>query len=385
MNVQTLGRIVMNKKLIISLFIIINCLSYSKVLAYEEMRIIQTTGEVIEVSEALLAEGIQLREQYVLVRILKEDFKGEIISLENPLLTYPWPDIKLFPGDKVVLRIQASSKGIEDIQIIDFGRSNFIYILVGCYAFLLILIGGLRGLRAITALAVTGFILAFFLLPLLLEGKSPIIITSSILIGITLVTMPIISGINSKTWAATFGTIIGVVTAGLIAYISGEMIHLTGFLDEHAQNLMYFLEYQIDLRGLLFSGIIIGALGATMDVGMSIASAIEEIKLANPYISPFNLFRAGINVGRDILGTMTNTLILAYVGSALPLLLFLMTLENTYIGRINSEFVATEAIRALSGSIGLTFTVPVTSFLCVILLDRNGKDKRKTQNRVGGR
>lgn len=369
----------MLKKFLIIFFliIVIKCLTYSKVMAIEEMRIVQTTGEVLEVSEIFPLEGIQLRGQHVLVAILKGELKGQSITLQNPLLTSPWPEIKLKPGDKVILNIQYSTMGIENIQIVDFGRSNLIYILIVCYACLLILIGGLRGLRAITALAVTGYILAYFLLPLLLEGKSPIIITSSILIGITLVTMPIISGINSKTWAATFGTIIGVVTAGLIAYISGELIHLTGFLDEHAQNLMYFLEYKVDLRGLLFSGIIIGALGATMDVGMSIASAIEEIKLANPYISPFNLFRAGINVGRDILGTMTNTLILAYVGSALPMLLFLMTLENTYIGRINSEFVATEAIRALSGSIGLTLTVPVTSFLSVIFFSRIENHKRK--------
>jgi uncharacterized membrane protein len=111
---------------------------------------------------------------------------------------------------------------------------------------------------------------------------------------------------------------------------------------------------------------IIGALGATMDVGMSIASSIEEVKRANPRLSIIKLFQAGMNVGRDTMGTMANTLILAYVGSSLPMLLLLIASETSGIRISNSEFVATEVVRALSGSIGLTFTIPITSLISAV-------------------
>jgi uncharacterized membrane protein len=141
--------------------------------------------------------------------------------------------------------------------------------------------------------------------------------------------------------------------------------------DEEAQQLLFVPNLgNLDLKGLLFSGMIIGAIGATMDVGMSIASSIEEVWKTNPRISSLKLFWAGLNVGRDVMGTMANTLILAYVGSSLPILLLFMAERTSSIVIINSELVSTEVVRAISGTIGLLFTVPITSLFASFLAEK---------------
>lgn len=163
-----------------------------------------------------------------------------------------------------------------------------------------------------------------------------------------------------------------------MAYITGSATQLTGFSDEEMQALL-FIPQQIsyDYRGILFSGMIIGALGAVMDVGMSIASAIEEIKLANPGLGTLALIRAGMNVGRDIMGTMANTLILAYTGGAIPLMLVFMAYQTPLIRIINLDLIATEVVRALTGSIGLIVAVPITSLAAGILFGKYGPAYRR--------
>lgn len=305
--------------------------------------------------------------QLVTVRILSGEYSGNIIQLNNSLLINPWPNIQLKDGDWVVLTLEEREGRITNAYISDYGRSNSIYILIGSYFLLLIMIGGRKGVKAIVALSITCLVLILILLPLLLKGHNPLFLTIIILAVITLITMPIIGGLNIKTWSATLGTICGVIIAGVIAFSVGTIFHLTGFIDDGAQDLLFIHGLgTLDLKGLLFAGMIIGALGATMDVGMSIASSIEEVKRANPRLSIIKLFQAGMNVGRDTMGTMANTLILAYVGSSLPMLLLLIASETSGIRISNSEFVATEVVRALSGSIGLTFTIPITSLISAV-------------------
>ena len=132
-------------------------------------------------------------------------------------------------------------------------------------------------------------------------------------------------------------------------------------------------EVNFDFRSLLFSGIILGSLGAVMDVGMSISSAIEEIYNANSNITRKDLFTSGMNVGKDIMGTMTNTLILAYTGSSIPILLLFMAYETSMIKILNLDIIATEVIRSLAGSIGLVLTIPLTAFIASVLIKKDNK------------
>jgi uncharacterized membrane protein len=178
---------------------------------------------------------------------------------------------------------------------------------------------------------------------------------------ITALSLVLISGWKRKTLAAILGIIGGTTCAGLLAFIFGHAAHLTGLGSQEAQMLGYIQDYKLDFQGILFASMLFGALGAVMDVGISIASAIEEVYLANPLVTPRDLFKAGMNVGKDIMGTMTNTLILAYTGSSLPLLLILVGYKSSFVKVINLDLIASEIIRALTGSLGLFIAIPLTA------------------------
>ena len=157
------------------------------------------------------------------------------------------------------------------------------------------------------------------------------------------------------------GTIGGVIIAGLFAYSAGKILMLTGLGNEDAQLLAFIPQHRkIDYQGLLFAGIVIGALGAVMDVAMSISSAMWEIISVSPGISKKQLIQSGMNIGRDIIGSMSNTLILAYVSTSIPVLLLFILFSNGFTEIINLELLASEVLRAVAGSIGLICTIPIT-------------------------
>ena len=151
--------------------------------------------------------------------------------------------------------------------------------------------------------------------------------------------------------------------AGWLAYTFGDLAQLSGLATEEERMLMYVDNINFDMRGLLFAGILIGAVGAIMDVTMSVASAISEVKRANPDMKTTELIAAGMSVGRDIMGTMANTLILAYTGGALPFMLLFMVYEMEPLRIVNWELIVTEIIRALVGSIALVISVPITAVI----------------------
>jgi len=187
---------------------------------------------------------------------------------------------------------------------------------------------------------------------------------------VSLIVFRIVGGKTVKSLAAAIGTLLGVTIAGLLAWIVGNMMHMSGMSSEESRILLYSMDMKIDFQGLLFASILIGALGAIMDVGMSIASAIDEVRKVHPEANLKNLFQAGMNVGRDVMGTMSNTLILAYTGSALPLLLLLIANNISLAKIINSEMIAVEILRALAGSIGLVLCIPITAIVSAFIYSK---------------
>jgi uncharacterized membrane protein len=205
------------------------------------------------------------------------------------------------------------------------------------------------------------------MLPLLLQGKDPIFVAVISAVVIIVPTLLTIGGINSKSIASIIGTGFGVITSGILALWIGKIAHLTGFSSEESKILIY-MDSDINIRGLLFAGIIIGSLGAITDVCMSISSAISEMKQLNRSLGCSEMFQAGLNVGRDIMGTMSNTLLLAYVGGSIPLLLVLLGAELPWIRIINMDMIVTEFVSGLAGSIGLIISIPVTACFASILM-----------------
>ncbi|AZV59097.1 YibE/F family protein [Clostridium sp. AWRP] len=244
---------------------------------------------------------------------------------------------------------------------------------------LLIAIGGLKGFKSVITLAITGIVVIKVLIPLILQGFNPMIVSIAICIFVTIVNLLIISGKNEKTLAAIIGTSGGVLIAGAIAFFSNSIMRLNGLTDDQMQSIIYTSQNaNFNFSGLLFAGIIMGALGAVMDVSMSIASSIMEIKEVKPDMTMKELVKSGMNVGKDIMGTMANTLILAYVGGAMYIMIMISSYSySTAISTaLDQDIIASEVLKALAGSIGLIFAVPITAVITAFLIKLN-KSKEK--------
>ncbi|NPV44474.1 MAG: YibE/F family protein [Firmicutes bacterium] len=312
--------------------------------------------------------GFFEEEKLVRLKILTGRFKGKFIDTVYYTVSNPAYDIQFNEGDKVFVELQLRGDEIANSYITELVRDDLLIFLTVGFILSIILIGGLKGIKSVLTLGLTVLMILKVLLPSLLKGHNPIMLAIIVSAVVTAITMLIISGFNRKTLAAVLGTVGGVMIAGFLAFYIGNAIKLTGMTGEEAQMLFYIPQgVKFDYRGLLFAGIIIGALGAVMDVGMSIASSMAEVKKANPDMSTPDLIKSGMNVGKDIMGTMSNTLILAYTGGALPLLILFLAYELPLVEIVNLDIIATEIVRALSGSIGLVLSIPITALLAGLL------------------
>lgn len=359
----------------VKVFLLILAIVFTSSLIFAEDYIesIVEKGIVLEAEEPHGEEGLYegIKVQRLKVKITSGKYKNQVFDIENHLSDNPVYDILPKKGDRVVVTIDEID-GEFEVNISDFQRANYIIYLIIFFIIIILLIGKTKGLKAIISLLLIVLSIFYILLPQILKGADPIPISIFIAIGVTIITIFMVSGFNYKSLTAILGTSIGVIIAGLIAYYIGHKAYLTGLSSEEATMLMYIPQnIEFNFKNLLFAGIILGALGAVMDVGMSIASSIEEVHMANPKLSTKELFKAGMNVGKDVMGTMTNTLILAYTGSSIPLLLLFMAYDIPLIEIMNLDLIATEAVRSLAGSIGLVLTIPVTAALGSILVKKS--------------
>lgn len=327
-------------------------------------------GRVLSVEDFKPDDEFATLKQEAEVQLTSGPFEGEEVFISN---TYaegdPYLNIYLEEGMEILLVASTDGGELKEIYLHDVARDTGLLYLLGLFVILLLLVGRKQGLKTIVTLVFTGLVLVKIMLPLLLQGYEPIPVATLSAIGIIIFSLLVIGGFNAKSFSAIIGTVCGVAAAGVIALWIGEISYLTGFSDEEAQ-MLYFMEESINIRGLLFAGIIIGSLGAVTDVGMSVASAAAEIKQANKRISTLELTRGAFNVGRDIMGTMANTLVLAYVGGAIPLLLLFMGYEMHWLKIVNLDLIATEFVRGMAGSIGLIIAIPVTAVVSAFMMGK---------------
>ncbi len=279
-------------------------------------------------------------------------------------------------GDKVYVYTIFEDNKITNTAIDYRNNNGYIILILLIYAGAIVLIGGVKGIKALVSLILTILSIFYIVLPRILAGDNPLVITILTSIVITLLTIFIIAGFNKKAIAAIIGTTGGIIVAGLFAIIFGNLMDLTGVTEDVGEmvgavnNLGSF-----DFRGILFSGIIIGALGACMDVGMSIASALYELICENENLSVGKMIKAGMNIGKDMMGTMTNTLILAYTGGAIITIMIFMIMNLQVYEVVNKEMILEELLRAIAGSFGLIITIPITTVAASALMGRK-KNKR---------
>jgi uncharacterized membrane protein len=348
---------------------------------YNQPNIVE--GQVISVikDEVTIHEtsggDYRLRQQLLKVKILEGEYKNQLMEVYNNIDEMLAINIIIEEGDRVLLAIFDDAYGFE-VQIYDLKRDNALYWLTGIFIVFMLVIGRFKGLKSLVSLLITLYAIIGIFLPRVLKGDPPLLLASVIAIIVTFISIALISGINRKSVAAIIGTSIGVICAGLLALFFGKMAHLSGVSTSEAQMLMYIPQgVDFDFTGLLFAGILLGTLGAVMDVCMSIASSITEIFEANPKLSMKNLFVSGMNIGKDVMGTMSNTLILAYVGSSLHLMLLFLAYEMPFKELANNDLIATEIVRSLTGTIGLILSVPITAFVAAFLVKKT-KHRQET-------
>ena len=276
-------------------------------------------------------------------------------------------------GDKVYLTID---ERMEEpvVYVSGIQRHTSLLMLFGIFLVSILIVGTKQGLKTILSLVLTIGLVFFFALPRIINGASPLLIAILISTVITIVTYVIISGFNKKTLASILGTVGGLLVSAFIVLIFGKMARLSG-LNEESMYLAFLPQgTKFDLVEIIFAGIIIGALGACMDISMSIASALEEIKKESPEATRGALFRAGMNIGKDVMGTNTNTLILAYVGSSLTILILYMAYGMSFSEIADVEMVSEAIIRSLAGSIGIIGVIPLTAFVSSQLYTLGSKE-----------
>ncbi|MGH9553576.1 MAG: YibE/F family protein, partial [Terriglobales bacterium] len=306
--------------------------------------------------------------QNVRLEILEGSLKGMTVTVTNNITDNPAFNVLVKPGQEVVLSISTENGKKPEVNIADYHRAPSLVWLAVVFLAAFLFFGGKTGLKSLAGLVTTVLLIGLVLLPSSLHGFNPLLTAVFICLVSIATSMFFVAGFSRKALAAVLGTVGGVIIAGIAAHLVIVCAPLTGLSSEEAQILRASMLNQppIFYSGLLAAGMLIGALGVIMDVGVSIASAVVEVAKADRTMTSAALYQAGMNVGRDIMGTMTNTLILAYTGTALPLLLLASQVASVKL--LNLDLVATEIASALSGSLGLVCTIPLTAFAAAKLM-----------------
>lgn len=296
--------------------------------------------------------------------VKKINFQGEDTMPEYA--KYKKGDVIYIGFNEVELRNEVDAY----ISMYDVDNTPGLILIGILFVAIIVGVGHLRGALSLLSLGLTIVMIFFIFIPLTLKGVSPLFSTVAISTASVLVTIPIITGRTKKSLAAIGGATSGVVIATFIAIICGATMHLAGIITDDMMKVFYMAEHEIDLKDLALSGMIIAALGAIMDVAVSIASATAELYQANPDLPAKTAFKSAMNVGRDILGSMVNTLILAYIGSSLSLVLIISMKFNAQMPMamiFSHNHVLIELIKSFVGTAGMFLSIPATAFLAVKL------------------
>lgn len=318
-------------------------------------------------------EDLRLGTQNIYVELDSGEFKGEELAVINYLSAYANIDLK--EGSRIIVRLDYDAQGNPYVaSVSNYDRGGVLIGLTSVFVGLLVILGGKKGVAAVVGLFFTVICIWFFLIPLLQRGF-PTIPAAIILVAITTaVSLLLLNGFSLKTFCAVSGCIGGVAIAGMAAGMAGILTPINGFNMAEAEDLVLRTgDTGFKISGLLISGILISSLGAVMDVALTITSAVFELHAMNPTANRKRLFQSGINIGRDAMGTMANTLILAFAGSSLNILILFRIFGYPNLQIFNSDMMSIELIQGLAGSIGIVMTVPLVAALSAAICEKESK------------
>ncbi|MCP4143563.1 MAG: YibE/F family protein [Chloroflexi bacterium] len=319
--------------------------------------------QILEEGEIALGDNPLQLYQILRVKPLEGKYEGVELEIDNGTRQVRYDDIHLAPGDELLIAVTVAPDGTLNAYFVDYIRSHLLLLLVGIFVVAILAMAGRKGLGSLLGLAFSLLVVIGYIIPHILDGEDPVrvsIIGAAILLSVTLY---LTYGWTMKTHAAVLSMIFSLIITGSLAWIFVSATKLTGSGDENALFLVQMANSSINLRGLLLGGIIIGALGVLDDLVITQASALFEIHDANPNLGLRALYKRATNIGQDHVAATVNTLVMAYAGTALPMLLVFSMSKGDFGYLVNFSFVAEEVVRTLVGSLGLIAAVPITTII----------------------
>lgn len=336
---------------------------------YEKATVVSILSDDAQISE--IFEDNYVGSQSLLIEVTSGQYKGSTMSAINYLGALYGTHLK--EGDSIVVAIYTSDGAVNNITVYEYNRTIPVLIILGLFVLITVLIGKDRGAQSLLGLFITVICLIYILIPLLMKGFPTLLTTFFICVYVAFFSFILLGGVNKKTMCACIGTISGLALAVLFGLFAQSIIKVHGMrMGDYVDALLQLKQAGIPLklRGLLIAGTMISALGAVMDVAMSISSAMQELTVVNPNLTRRDLIHSGMTIGRDMIGTMTNTLILAFVGSSFLLVIYIYSLDVPGYELLSSTLVATELVHGIASSIGVILSVPLTVFISTFFYHR---------------
>lgn len=323
--------------------------------------------KIVSLEQSQDMDGKPVNLQNVELEITNGDLIGQTKLIEGVQSPYN-TSAAYKPNDKVIVYFFQNPDGTEYFYIADYDRSDPLFWLAIMFIALTLVIARFRGLMSLVGLALSFLVIFLFVLPRILAGNDPIFIAIIASLFLVPLNFYLSHGINQKTTAAVIGTILGLIITGFLASLFTNTTHLTGFNSEEA-GFLRALHGDLNIKGIFLAGIIIGVIGILDDIAVSQSAIVFQLKHANNKLNIQELFTRGMNVGKDHIASIVNTLVLVYTGASLPLLLLFINSPQSLNQIISMEMVSSEIVRTLVGSIGLILTVPITTLIAAFFAD----------------
>lgn len=342
------------------------------VLGYPSQTVRARVVSIVEEGEVDLG-GFMQRYQVVKIEILDGPSQGYWMEMEYGKRQYRPSDANLQVGDHILVTIETNQVNGETFAyFLDFVRTGPMLWLLAAFVAVSVLVSGWKGLRGLGGILFSLVIVVFYIIPQIMAGKNPVLVSIVGSFFFLSITLYLVYGWTLKTHAAVLGTLISLGLTGLLAAVSVQAARLTGFGDENAVFLAQAAPQTLDMQGLLLAGMLIGALGVLDDLVIGQSSAVFELRAANQSLGLRFLYKRAMNIGRDHVAATVNTLVLAYAGASLPMLLLFSLNSHNLSLLLGTSYIAEEIVRTLVGSIGLFLSVPLTTFIaCVLALYRD--------------
>ena len=349
---------------------------------YEKAKVIAITGGAYQGDQDM--EDVPVGKQELTAELISGDYKGQRFSLTNNL-SYLYGTV-LKEGDTITVAFSLTDGKIENVVLQDYDRTVPLAVIVLLFLLVTILVGGKVGAKSLLGLGLTILCVFVILIPLLLDGWPTLPTVLALCAFVTVITFVVLGGVNRKTVCAILGTIMGVAMAMAFGKFACWLLRIDGYKMYVAvptvEPLLQLRQTQdpahaLRLADLLVGGILLAALGAVNDVAMSISSAMNELIAVNPSLTRRQLFKSGMNIGRDMVGTMTNTLILALVGGSFAMIIYYTSMEPSWVQLMSTTFLSVEMVQALASSIGVILAVPFSVVIGMLLFGMRPKKAKK--------